>query len=224
MSKKIIFVFGASGAGKTTSVIPNVAKELSNPKILEIDDIKRELPDEFSAKKKNELKNAIFFLNLKNLMGNNENIIISYPAIMLNPKKIISIYKSAKSSGYETEAAFLSVDYKRAQQGVDYRYVQALKGVDTGEILRRLKPWKNKILHYLLPLTMRILKESRNVDKVRLFDRNGTELSDAKIKTFFSEQNREYSESEQKEFQIKYDEISDFIKKNKELFYKKLYR
>ncbi len=224
MSKKIIFVFGASGAGKTTHIIPNLAKELSNPKILEIDDIKRELPNGLSDKKKNELKNATFFLNLKNLISNGENIIISYPAIMLSPKKIISVYKSTKSYGYETEAAFLSVDYKRAQQGIDYRYVQTLKGVDTGEIPRRLKPWRNKIFHYLVPLTMRILKESKNVDKVRLFDRNGTEFSDAKIKTFFAEQNREYTESELKEFQIKGKEIQDFIEKNKELFYQKLYQ
>jgi len=218
--RKIIFVFGASGAGKTTSVIPNLAGELENPKILEIDDIKRELPDS----KKNKIKNARFFANLKTLIEDNENIIISFPAIMLLPKKIISIYKSAKSNGYETQAAFLSVDFKRAQQGIDYRYVQTLKGKDTGEIPRRLKPWRNKIFHYLVPLILKILKESKNVDKVRLFDRYGKEFSNSKLKTFFAEQNREYSEPELTEYKGKSAEINDFIEKNKELFYQKLYQ
>jgi hypothetical protein len=71
---------------------------------------------------------------------------------------------------------------------------------------------------------MIILKESKNVDKVRLFDRNGIEFSDAKMKTFFAEQNCEYSSSELKEFKTKSDETSDFITKNKKLFYQKLYQ
>ena len=44
--KKIVFVFGASGSGKTTSVIPVISAELDNPELIEIDDIKRDLSTE----------------------------------------------------------------------------------------------------------------------------------------------------------------------------------
>ena len=165
-----------------------------------------------------------FYAAVHTAINANKNIIISYPFIMLSPRKIINIYKTAKGAGYVTEAAFLSVDFKRASQGVDFRYVRTLKGEDTGEIPRRLKPWRNKIFHYAVPLTLKILTENKNVDKVRLFDRNGDELKDSKLKTFISEQNRQWSESEHEEYRERQNEINEFINQNKKLFYQKLYQ
>ncbi|MCL2331419.1 MAG: zeta toxin family protein [Proteobacteria bacterium] len=223
---KITFVFGASGAGKTTSIIPKIMAEMDDPKVIEIDDIKRELSSELPDAQKNKLRNAQFNVAIKTAISENKNIIISFPFLMLNPKRVIDIYKAAKLKEYDTEAVFVPVSFKRSEQGVDYRYVQTLLGEPTGEVPRRLKPWRNKILHLAVPVTLKILKESKQVNRIRLFNRDGTELLDNKIKTFFAEQNRKLSKEEQEDYSEKFKKIQNFLNdpENRKIFNQKLYQ
>lgn len=180
---RIIFVFASPGAGKSTRIKPLLQKTFSAPAaMIEIDELKAFIPEG----EKNNAKTADAWFNrmIGGAIDLKYNLVIFRQRNMLVPAQTRGILQKAQAEGYQTEVCIVALDKARSRLGMIHRYECALENhqknpdaENVGNYPRKPDFLKHYIFFKALPVVAKMSELSGCVDKVEVYDRNGSRLA-----------------------------------------------
>jgi len=166
------FVFGTPGSGKTTRLIPKLYAELSQPFVLEIDQIKYLMPLTLPPATWKGLKEEYYFKFLNRAIDEKLSIITTYPYIVFTLPKLKELIEKARVNGYDISTAYLESSFVRAYEGSNK------KQTDTNKLLDeqfRFKPDLFTMSAFHLRNKWALKKMQRNPNifgKIKVFDKD----------------------------------------------------
>ena len=182
---KLAYVFASPGAGKSSKLRHLLAKEFpvdDVPVIVEIDELKHFAPEEMQGKDRLRLVDSWYKRIIDKAFENGRSILIFRSKDMVHYNRTRNILKKAKDRGFTTEINFLAINREKSRLGMVYRYEKALKNMFEGNLDHTNYPRKPKFFyHYIyyksLPETAKCCIKDSLVDKIRVFNRDGEQLS-----------------------------------------------